>query len=386
MLVAGITNSLTAADCDTMTVAMPQASGSSPDSVAAKKKNLIGKILDYFNESNKPKSNKKFDFSVIGGPHYSSDTKFGIGLVAAGLYRTSDADTLLPPSNVAVYADGTTSLFFMLGVRGNHILPSDRARLQYDVYFATVKSKFWGIGYAAGACDDNESTYKYLNSQAQASFVWRLGRNLYLGPQVSFDYVNGRDFARPELLGDEARRTFNLGVGFTLQYDSRDFLTNASHGVYARIDQRFNPGWLFNKQAFVLTELRFSYYHPLWKSATMAYQLHSRLTFGDTPWGLLSTFGGSNTMRGYYEGRYRDKSEIDMCLELRQHVWRRNGIALWVGGGTIFPKFSAIRSRHLLPNYGVGYRWEFKRKVNVRLDLGFGRGETGFIFSINEAF
>lgn len=386
ILIAGITNSLTAADCDTMSAVLPQAAGSLPDSVAAEKKNIIGKIIDYFNESNKPKGNKKFDFSIIGGPHYSSDTKFGIGLVAAGLYRTCAADTMLPPSDVAVYADGTTSLFFMLGVRGTHILPSDRARLQYDVYFATVKSKFWGIGYAAGACDANESTYKYLNSQAQVSFVWRFGRNFYLGPQASFDYVNGRDFARPELLGDEPRRTFNLGVGFTLQYDSRDFLTNASHGVYARIDQRFNPGWLFNKQAFVLTELQFSYYHPLWKSATIACQLHSRLTFGDTPWGLLSTFGGSNTMRGYFEGRYRDKSEIDMCIELRQHVWRRNGIALWVGGGTVFPKFSAIRGSHLLPNYGIGYRWEFKRKVNVRLDLGFGRGETGFIFSINEAF
>jgi len=42
------------------------------------KKNIIEKIIAYFNESNKPKKNKKFDFSIIGGPHYSSDTKFGI--------------------------------------------------------------------------------------------------------------------------------------------------------------------------------------------------------------------------------------------------------------------------------------------------------------------
>ena len=49
---------------------------------------LIGKIVNYFEESNKPKENKKFDISFIGGPHYSSDTKFGIGLVAAGVYRT----------------------------------------------------------------------------------------------------------------------------------------------------------------------------------------------------------------------------------------------------------------------------------------------------------
>ena len=91
-------------------------------------------------------------------------------------------------------------------------------------------------------------------------------------------------------------------------------------------------------------------------------------------------------MRGYYEGRYRDKSAITACVELRQHIWHRNGITLWGGAGTVFSKFSEITSRSVLPNYGIGYRWEFKQRVNVRLDLGFGRGTTGFIFSINEAF
>ena len=91
-------------------------------------------------------------------------------------------------------------------------------------------------------------------------------------------------------------------------------------------------------------------------------------------------------MRGYFEGRYRDKNEIDACIELRQHIWRRNGVVAWIGAGSIFPRFSDIRLSHVLPNYGIGYRWEFKRFMNVRLDLGFGRHQTGFIFSINEAF
>ena len=56
------------------------------DSIPAKR-SFFKKFLDYFNDANKEKKNKKFDFSVIGGPHYSSDTKFGLGLVAAGLYR-----------------------------------------------------------------------------------------------------------------------------------------------------------------------------------------------------------------------------------------------------------------------------------------------------------
>ena len=70
----------------------------------------------------------------------------------------------------------------------------------------------------------------------------------------------------------------------------------------------------------------------------------------------------------------------------RQHVWRRNGVVAWVGAGTVFSKFGDLRWREVLPNYGIGYRWEFKKKVNVRLDLGFGRHQMGFIFNINEAF
>jgi hypothetical protein len=113
--------------------------------------------------------------------------------------------------------------------------------------------------------------------------------------------------------------------------------------------------------------------------------VHARITYGNTPWGLMSTLGGTN-MRGYFEGRYRDKSEIDLCVELRQHIWHRNGIAVWGGVASVFSKFSDITLSKILPNYGLGYRWEFKKNINVRLDLGFGRNQTGFIFSINEAF
>jgi hypothetical protein len=63
------------------------------------------------------------------------------------------------------------------------------------------------------------------------------------------------------------------------------------------------------------------------------------------------------------------------------------GVVAWVGAGTIFPKFSKIQLKHILPNMGVGYRWEFKKNVNVRLDYGFGKsGQHSFIFNINEAF
>lgn len=102
---------------------------------------------------------------------------------------------------------------------------------------------------------------------------------------------------------------------------------------------------------------------------------------------MMALLGNSYSMRGYYEGRYRDKHKIEGQVELRQHVWKRNGVVVWIGAGTVFNKFSALCMDRVLPNYGIGYRWEFKKNVNVRLDYGFGKnGQSGFIFNINEAF
>lgn len=122
-----------------------------------RKRSLVGRFLDYFGDANKEKKHKRFDFSVIGGPHYSTDTKLGVGLVASGLYHSTPADSLLPPSNVSIFSDISTVGFYMIGVRGTHIFPSDRQRIDYTVYFYSFPTYFWGIGYDKGDNDDNKS-------------------------------------------------------------------------------------------------------------------------------------------------------------------------------------------------------------------------------------
>lgn len=349
-------------------------------------RNFFKKFLDYFNDANKPKQNKKFDFSIIGGPHYSSDTKLGLGLVAAGLYRMDKNDTITQPSNVSLYGDVSTVGFYLLGVRGNNLFPKEKYRLDYNLYFFSFPSSFWGIGYNNGANNANESSYKRFQSQIKVNFLFRLVDNLYLGPLLSFDYIHGMDFEKPELLEGMALTTTNLSTGFSLIYDSRDFLTNAYRGYYLKLEQRFSPSFLGNKYAFSTTDLRTSYYHPVWRGGILAGEFHTLLNYGNPPWGLMALLGSSYAMRGYYEGRYRDKNLMELQIELRQHVWKRNGVVVWGGLGSVFHDFSSLRGKHILPNYGFGYRWEFKKRVNVRLDMGFGKGQKGFIFNINEAF
>lgn len=350
-------------------------------------KSWVNRILDYFNDSNKNKKHKRFDFSVIGGPHYASDTKFGLGLVAAGLYRTDPNDSILPPSNVSLYGDVSSVGFYMLGVRGNHIAPKGRYRIDYHLYFYSFPADFWGIGYEMGDNDANKSDMKRWQAQAEVSFLFRVADNFYIGPMASYDYVIGKHIKRPELLQGMDQHTWNVGAGVSLVYDNRDNLTNPHRGIYLNINQMFRPGFMGNDYAFSTTAFRFDAYQRLGKGTVLAEDIGANLNFGNPSWGMMAELGGTHSMRGYYEGRYRDKHSLEATVELRQHVWKRNGIVVWVGAGTIFPKFSALRSKQILPNAGVGYRWEFKKNVNVRLDYGFGKsGQSGFLFNINEAF
>lgn len=352
-----------------------------------KKKSLLTRFLDYFNDANKNKEHKKFDFSIIGGPHYSTDTKLGIGLVAAGLYRANANDTLLPPSNVSLFGDVSTVGFYMLGIRGTHIFPQDKYRADYTIYFYSFPCKFWGMGYDMGDDDSNKSDMKRWQARFKASFLFHLGDNLYLGPMVSYDYVIGRRIERPELLNGMDQHTWNIGAGFSAVYDTRDVLTYPHRGFYINLSQCFRPRFMGNEYAFSTTELQMDAYQRVWKGAILAEDFRTMLNFGNPSWGMMALLGNSNSMRGYYEGRYRDKHKMEAQVELRQHVWKRNSLTTWVGAGTVFHKFSEMRSRHILPNFGIGYRWEFKKNVNVRLDYGFGKaGQTGFLFSINEAF
>ena len=345
--------------------AMPMAAAEPVDTAAVDtsavktthKRGFMTRFLDYFNDANKEKKNKRFDFSIIGGPHYSTDTKLGLGLVAAGLYRSDPADSLSAPSNVSLFGDVSTVGFYMLGVRGTHKFPRDTHRIDYTLYFYSFPCYIWGLGYDMGDNNDNKSKMKRWQAQAKASWLIRTADNLFVGPTVAFDYVWGHDMDRPELIEGQRRVSFNSGAGLTLLYDTRDNLTAPHEGVFLQVQQLFRPKFMGNKCAFSTTDLRMDAYLPMWKGATLAGDLRTQFNFGNPQWSMLALLGDSYSMRGYYQGRYRDKHKVEAQIELRQHVWRRNGIVLWAGAGTVFPKFSQIKMNHILPNYGIGYRW-----------------------------
>lgn len=377
--------------------AQPLREAESADSVSSlsadsigKRDGLLHRIVRYFSEANVPREEGKFDVSFIGGPYYSSDIGLGIGVVASGQYGFAIGDSVsdrLLHSEAGVFLNVSTTGFVKFGVEGIHFFPDDRQRLSYELSFENFPKKFWGIGFHNGKQNTLWSKYDEVSLRLHSTLGCRLGGNFFLGPSLDIAWINAIKVEKTVLWDGEKLRMAVLGLGAVMSYDTRDNITAPRHGNYMSAEARLYPSFLGNGDRHcMVVDMALNHYMRLWKSGIMAFRLHGALSWGETPWCLLPTFGGSRDMRGYYEGRYRDKNQVSATIELRQKIWHRCGAVVWAGAGTVFKNARDLSWHHILPNFGIGYRWEFKRNSNVRIDFGIGRSETGFIFNINEAF
>lgn len=352
-----------------------------------KKLNFFQKFVKYFERANKEKITKRPKFSFIGGPHYSRDTQFGIGLLAAGLYSTDPENTALTPSNVALYLDITTAGYLKVGVEGLHLYKQNKRRMDYGVAFNFSPTYYWGIGYDNAIEKTNASSYLMLQVRLHFDHLWEVGENLYVGPAFKVEWTTAKKLKKPEIWENQPINAAAFMVGAKFQYDSRDNYTAPTKGWLGDVlVAGYKNSPVHSSGEFASFEAKVCNFAPIWKGGVLASMAHVNFTLGNPPWCYMPMLGESGRLRGYYQGQYRDKQEFDVTFELRQHVYRRSGIAVWGGVGSVFPSFKNFHARYLLPTYGLGYRWEFKKNTNCRIDFGFGKKSWGFIFSMGEAF
>lgn len=356
------------------------------DSVAVRK-SFLHRLANYFEQSSVDKTfSKKIDFSIIGGPSYSRATNFSIGVLAAGLYRLDRTDSITSPSDVSLFGNVSVSGFYMLGISGNTIFSQNKRRFRYELSFRSAPLDFWGVGYDAGA-NNPRSSYVSKNVNVSALYLHNVIGLAFVGAQLTMSYDKGVKFTNEAYLNGEAHSYFATGVGAVAGYDSRDFIPNPTRGVYVSLQESAYPDFLGNCGGWLWqTKFTFSAYKGVWCGGTIAGNIYGEFNSEGTPWCMLAKIGSGGTMRGYYQGQYSDNDMVTMQVELRQKIYRRIGGVAWVGAGNVFERLSRFQWSQTLPNYGVGFRWEFKKRVNIRIDYGFGRKTSGFVVNVNEAF
>jgi len=89
------------------------------------------------------------------------------------------------------------------------------------------------------------------------------------------------------------------------------------------------------------------------------------------PFYLLPSLGGSNSLRGYLDYRFRDRDMLLMNAEYRWPILRRVDAAVFYDAGSV-ASASNLLSREIYTDYGAGLRLHSATRMLVRLDVARG--------------
>ncbi len=333
---------------------------------------------------------KKMDWGVLPGPFYTPEMGVGIGAAVVGLYRPDRTDHISQTSSLGLSGFGSATGAFGLNFTNYNFLAHDQWRLFVSGTLNNTPTYYWGTGYNAGKNDSNKEKYYSQEFDIRPRLLYRVTDATYMGLGWNFSSLNARhpDMGAKRYFDQSVggRSVISSGVSAYFSYDTRDFLPNARHGKAFEIIYTYFSPTLGSDHRFHTTQFQFSIYHPLSAKTVLAFDNYARFSSGDVPWNQLSRLGNGQRMRGYYEGRYRDNNIFTSQLELRHKLDWRHGIVGWIGTGTLGDSPSLWKAKHWLPSVGVGYRFEFKPRMNIRLDFGVGQDSTGFYFQVGEAF
>jgi hypothetical protein len=105
------------------------------------------------------------------------------------------------------------------------------------------------------------------------------------------------------------------------------------------------------------------------------------------PYFLMPTLGSATTLRGYANGRFRDRHTLLLSSELR---WFPNRLgldmALFVDAGKVAPKRSGLTLHGMKTDYGIGIRFHSPSATALRLDLARGHEGWRLVFASTSPF
>lgn len=106
-------------------------------------------------------------------------------------------------------------------------------------------------------------------------------------------------------------------------------------------------------------------------------------TGGQIPFYLLPTLGGSETLRGFSDFRFRDRDAAVVNLEYRWPVFRMMDAALFADAGRVAPTPGGLLNSTVHRDYGMGVRMHTPSRAIARIDLARGNEGMRLSFSLS---
>lgn len=330
-------------------------------------------------------------------PVLSSAPETGLELGASTLYSFyTDTSRATRVSNIFAYGTFTTEGQQRISLSSSYWLPQNRYHYTAGISYINFPFNFYGIGNDTRKVNEqriSEKRFK-LNFSGEKRID-----NLYIGLVAGgYDYKyridnTGKPF-EADLNPQDRDGGAGIYIGPSITFDSRNNNTYTTKGIHVNAYLNVMHG-LFSDNSYTGSFLNVEYtqFFSLSKKFVLAFDVQEQSLLGSqTPFYLLPELGNDEMMRGYYNGRYRDKNLIAGQTELRYRLSDRLGVVGFLGTGTVFK--NTFNFDQLKPNYGGGLRYFFdtEKGLSMRFDYGIGqkpageKRQQGFYLSLGESF
>lgn len=294
------------------------------------------------------------------------------------------------PTTLLAYALRTAKSQTRIGIEGEHWTRGNARRFAGTVVWQEFPLPFYGIGDRTSASDEEIFTPRgidaSLNVQQRIRGRWYAASGVRVVDQSIVSDSTG-DLRQSALVGIAGAHLTEWTAG--VLRDTRDnvFAPRAGHWLQLNYTRSADGVWSDYSYGRVRVDARA--YHALSKEHVVATHFVVQGVDGAAPFDQLALVGGSDILRGYARGRFRDRWLMASQGEYRSPIRRRVGAVAFAGLGMSAPALTALSGRVLLPTYGAGLRLQIdpRQRTALRVDYGRGRdGAAGLYIGFNQAF
>ena len=351
---------------------------------------ILGLLFLFYFSLQAQEENHQRKITFLPILYYTPETKLAGGaLVNFNFYQANDTAFAYPSTIMPLFIY-TMNKQIMLILKSNWYFDNEEYHFKNEIVYLDYPDLFYGIGNNAKFSDEEKFTQKVVMFDTQ--FLKKIYKQIDLGLHyifISYDvykYESGMQLIQKTIPG--SKKGYVSGIGSILTSDSRDnrHFPGVGHYIemaYTHYGKELGSDHLFNQ---ITINLR-KYYNPI-SNHVLALQAITDFQSGRPPFQLMNKLGGESILRGYYEGRFRDRKMLVFQSEYRAMIFSRIGFVAFAGIGEVADDYQDFRLVGFKYSYGVGARLKLNKEesLNLRADIGITESGSGFYLTMNEAF
>lgn len=341
---------------------------------------------DAYGQADSTAADSTGNLLVLPNLFYTPETKIAGGLVL-GYYRTLDAQS--PGSSFQMAAIYTQRHQFYIQMLPDAYWNRGRWWADGEVWLSRYPDAFYGIGPSVPAANEEEYTSRIadvqLRLQRRIRPGWRAGGQIRVRTEAVTERAEGGLLATQSIVGQTGATS--VGGGLITTWDRRDNRYFPRSGSYVEAWGMFEIASAERGHTAGRVVVDARRYVRVAETHVLALQAYTEAVAGTVPFQLLPLLGGTDLMRGYREGRYRDHLFGAVQAAYRMPlVWRFKGV-VFANAGRVAPRLGAFRPGELKYALGAGLRLRLNEEgVHGRVDYAVGADGGALYVTLLEAF